>query len=184
MPDAAPETPDAPAAAAPAAAPAPKHITIICTGNICRSPMGEGLLRHALKAEQAPLRDVPVVSCGTSAWHEGEAATANAVRALQKCGIDISAHRSRQVTKRIVENSLAIFAMTSDHLETLHDLYGDTLPAPAMLMRGLMDLPAEELYADEVADPFGGDLHRYEDCRDDIVAAVPSILNFLRGLVK
>jgi protein-tyrosine-phosphatase len=130
------------------------------------------------------LRDIPVVSCGTSAWHEGEAASENAVRALQKCGIDSSAHRSRQITTRIVENSLAIFAMTGDHLETLRNLYGGALPAATLLMRGLMEPSAEELYADEVADPYGGNLREYEDCRDDMVAAIPSILNFLRELVK
>jgi protein-tyrosine-phosphatase len=175
------KTPAPPAPAAPAAAPAKKHITFVCTGNICRSPMAEALLRHALAAEQPPLRDTPILSCGTSAWHEGDAATANAVLALKQYGIDLSAHRSQQVTKEIVENSIAIFAMTSDHLETLQHYYGKALPADTLLMRGLMQFGMQDNpHADEVEDPYGGDLQTYKDCRDNMVAALPSILNFLR----
>ena len=46
--------------------PAPGYILIVCTGNICRSPMGEGLLKHALAGQPEPLQSLKVISAGVS----------------------------------------------------------------------------------------------------------------------
>ena len=55
---------------------APGSILIVCTANICRSPMGEGLLRHALAAEPEPLRSLKVLSAGVAA-RDGEPVSEN-----------------------------------------------------------------------------------------------------------
>ena len=52
--------------------PAPGHILVVCTGNICRSPMAEGLLKHALTGQPEPLKSLRVVSAGVAA-RTGEA---------------------------------------------------------------------------------------------------------------
>jgi len=64
-------------------------ILVVCTGNICRSPMAQGLLRSELEARS--IADVTVESAGISGW-DGAAATPEAVEALGELGIDIATH--------------------------------------------------------------------------------------------
>jgi protein-tyrosine-phosphatase len=59
----------------------PKFVTCVCTANVCRSPMAEALLRHALAAEPEPLKSLQVVSAGVSAW-DGYPITENSAAAL------------------------------------------------------------------------------------------------------
>ncbi|MES1168851.1 MAG: hypothetical protein ABUL61_06740 [Oleiharenicola lentus] len=94
--------------------PSPGHILIVCTGNICRSPMGQGLLAHALSAQPEPLRSLKVISAGVAA-HTGEAVSENSVIALRKVGIDISHLRSQGLTQEMLDHSLAVFGMTESH---------------------------------------------------------------------
>ncbi|MDR1497547.1 MAG: low molecular weight protein arginine phosphatase [Puniceicoccales bacterium] len=154
-----------------------RHITFVCTGNICRSPMAEGLIRHALKTETGPLRTLAVRSVGIAAF-AGSPASDNAVRALKKVSIDISAHRSCPATPEIIETSLAVFAMTTSHLLVLRRRF-PRLPADTFLMREFYAaaLPNAPL---EIPDPYGFDLAEYESCRDSMVEAIPSLLAFLR----
>ncbi|MDR2845530.1 MAG: low molecular weight protein arginine phosphatase [Puniceicoccales bacterium] len=155
----------------------PKHVTFVCTGNICRSPMAEGLLRHALQAEPEPLRSLRVLSTGLAAY-TGEPASPNAVRALKNVGIDIASHRSRSTTPEIVNHSLAVFVMTTQHLQALTAHFPNR-PAGTHLMRALIagDVPRE------IPDPYGMGLADYEACRDSMVEAIPSIVAFLRKIV-
>ncbi|MFM1875802.1 MAG: hypothetical protein RL266_1539 [Bacteroidota bacterium] len=68
------------------------RVLMVCLGNICRSPMAEGILKH--KAQQLGL-DVFIDSAGTSNWHEGEQADERAMEEMRRNGIDISDQRSR-----------------------------------------------------------------------------------------
>ena len=92
--------------------PEPGHILVVCTGNICRSPMAEGLLRHALAAQPAPLQSLKVVSAGV-ATRLGEPVSENSVIALKKAGIDISGHRSQPLTQKMLDHALAVGVLTS-----------------------------------------------------------------------
>src|SRR5471032_2177262 len=94
--------------------PAPGHILILCTGNICRSPMAEGLLKHALAGQAGPLKSLKVVSAGV-ATRAGEPISENSVIALKKAGIDISGQRSRPVTQEMLDDALVVFGMTESH---------------------------------------------------------------------
>lgn len=92
-----------------------KKILVVCIGNICRSPVGEAFLAHRLK-EIAP--DVSVSSAGITAMVDKPAdATAQEIM-LQK-GIDISAHRARQLTKEILLDSDLILTMETRHQEQI-----------------------------------------------------------------
>jgi protein-tyrosine phosphatase len=83
----------------------------VCTGNICRSPMAEVLLRVRL-AERGV--DARVSSAGTLAW--GGPATTNASIALEEIGIEMQGHLSRQLTAALIEPADLVVGMTRDHV--------------------------------------------------------------------
>lgn len=150
------------------------HIIVVCTANICRSPMGERLLAHALAAEEAPLNQLQVISAGIAAQN-GQAPSPNSVQAMRSVGLDLNDHRSRQIDDGMLQRAFAIFCMTETH-RALLQAYFDELPAHLYLFRELMPAGSPK----EIPDPYGGPLPEYETCRDSMVEAVPSLLNFLR----
>ncbi len=154
-----------------------KRIIVVCTGNTCRSPMGERLLAHALAAEPPPLNELEIVSAGVAAFG-GDAPSEYAVRALEKVGLDLSDHRSRRFDSRLAEDALLILAMRSEHKDQIdHVLQG--LDVPVILFREPMG-GAD----DEVPDPFGGDLSAYTEVRDSIAESVPHIIRYIRSLLE
>ena len=150
------------------------HILIVCTANICRSPMGERLLAHGLAAEKAPLSEMQVASAGISAY-QGDPASQNSVMALRSVRIDLSDHHSQQITQDLLDQAFAVFCMTQTH-RALIEAHFRQRPAHVYLFRELMG-DGESL---EIPDPFGRSLSEYEVCRDSMVEAIPSILAFLR----
>lgn len=155
----------------------PGHILTVCTANICRSPMAEALLQHALHGQPEPLRSLKVVSAGVAARF-GEPVSENSVYALKKVGIDLNGHVAQPLTRELVDGALAIFCMTESH-RAMIQLTFDPAPKHIYLLRELMPKPADP----EIADPFGGSLRLYEACRDEMVEAIPSLLEFLRTIV-
>jgi protein-tyrosine-phosphatase len=156
--------------------PAPGHILIVCTGNICRSPMAQGLLAHALSAQPEPLRSLKVISAGVAA-HTGEAISENSVTALKKVGIDISGLRSQGLTQDLLDKSLVVFGMTDSHRAIIRSR-ARPVPEHLHLFREFLPPPASP----EIGDPYGGPLKLYESARDEMVEAIPSIVDFLKKL--
>lgn len=149
-------------------------IIAVCTGNICRSPMAEALLAHALKAESGRLANFKVISAGVAA-RDGDPPSANSVTALKKVGLDISGHRSQALTPELVKKADVIFGMTESHRAVIQAAISP-MPRNIYLIREFMPQAAES----EIADPYGGPLPLYEECRDEIVEALPSVMKFLR----
>jgi protein-tyrosine-phosphatase len=148
-------------------------VTIVCTGNTCRSPMAEVLLRHALDARDPALPPIRVQSAGVSAY-AGDPASENAVRAVQKVGLNLESHRSRKLTAPLLEESDLIIAMTESHLALIEHFFPDS-SVPAILFREPADGPGSE-----VPDPFGGSLGDYIETRDSLAAAIPALLKELQ----
>lgn len=153
---------------------ATKHVTFVCAGNICRSPMAEGLLKDALLHAPEPLCSIRVISCGTST-DDGMLAHEDAVLAMSARGIDIGRHRSRVVTRDIVARSLALFSMSYKYLAHLRSWYPNVMPADAFVMRELMPPPDNG----GIIDPFNSGLEAYIRCRDRMSEAIPSIVMFI-----
>lgn len=152
-------------------------VIIVCTANICRSPMAEGLLAHALAGQEEPLRSIRVLSAGVAA-RVGERVSENSVLAMKKVGIDIAAHRAQPLTQELLDDALAVFCMTESH-RTVIELQAAPPPAELHLLRDFLPPTATR----EIADPYGGALRLYEASRDEMVEAIPSLLAFLKQRV-
>ena len=147
-----------------------KNVLFICTGNICRSPMAEGLLRQMSGGR------VEVVSAGLGAGR-GQQPSAHAIRVLKEEGIDISEIRSQPVSAHLLEKADHIFTMTRDHLDMLLLLFPE-MAAKARLLR--FDEAAKGGRAD-VTDPIGGTRETYESCKEDIKRAMPRVMELITG---
>lgn len=154
--------------------PATGPILTVCTANICRSPMAAGLLQHALLGQSEPLKSLKVFSAGVAA-RTGERVSENSVIALKKAGIDISQSRSRPLTPELITSASLILCMTESH-RAMIQLNFDPVPRHVYLFREFMPRGADK----EIGDPYGGPLKVYEAARDEMVEAIPSLLEFLK----
>jgi protein-tyrosine phosphatase len=94
------------------------RVLFVCTGNICRSPTAEGVLRHMVAAEG--LADVvEIESAGTHGYHIGEPPDPRTVRAAAARGFDLSRQRARNVCRADFHNFDVILAMDAGHLADL-----------------------------------------------------------------
>lgn len=157
--------------------PAKDTIVIVCTANICRSPMGERLLSHALAAEKPPLNGLKVVSAGVAAG-VGHAATDHSITAMKKVGIDLADHSSRPLTQELLDSALAVFCMTETH-RALIQISFERVPDRVHLFREFMGKDGDT----DIPDPYGQNFGNYVSSRDSMVEAIPSIVRFLRTIV-
>lgn len=95
------------------------RILMVCLGNICRSPLAEGILKEKIK--QANL-NWHVDSAGTSGWHSGELPDRRSIKIAEKFGIDITDQRSRKVRSIDYEEFDIIFAMDTQNHKDLMEL--------------------------------------------------------------
>jgi len=154
----------------------PGTIVTVCTANICRSPMAEALLKHALRAQPEPLRSWKIVSAGVAA-RPGDRVSENSITALKKVGLDIKGHTSRPLTRQLLDEAVAILCMTESH-RAMIQLSFDPPPRHVYLFREFMPRAADK----EIGDPYGGPLAEYEACRDEMVEAIPSLVEFFKEL--
>jgi len=138
---------------------------VVCTGNICRSPVGEVVLRA--KLADAGIDDVVVTSSGTSGWHIGDPMDSRAAAALARRGYDGSAHRAQEFRSSWFPERDLVLAMDSGHLSAL------------LRRRGDHAVPVE-LFADaEVPDPYYGDDDGFDDVLTQIEKAADLWVNRL-----
>lgn len=97
----------------------PLKILFVCLGNICRSPIAHGLLKH--KAELKNL-DWEIDSAGTSDWHEGESPNEKSVKVMKRHGIDITYQRSRPLRRKDLEHFDIIYVMDSSNYKDVTDM--------------------------------------------------------------
>jgi protein-tyrosine phosphatase len=147
-------------------------ILVVCTGNVCRSPMAEGFLRAALADRLGD--DAPVVSsAGTAGW-DGSAAMEESVRSAGERGADIRAHVARRLQASMVERADLILCMSADHrasiLRAWPGVSGKTFTLTE-LVRLLEASPAGGPMADRIAvaaSARNGSRHVDEDVRDPL----------------
>lgn len=133
------------------------RILVVCTGNVCRSPMAEGLLaRHA---QTAGLHHVVVESAGTHA-PEGSPASTFARQAAAELGADIDRHRARYLNRAMVEDADLILVMENAHEQFIASALPAASEGKVKLMR---TYHAGDPSSEDVPDPIGADLGYYRD---------------------
>lgn len=140
----------------------PKTVLFVCSGNICRSPMAEGLLKKMLKERLGEAsKDFRVLSAGVSAF--GGYATAEAIQVMRDEGIDLSNFRSKQLTMRMVEEADLILPMKRSHKFRVLSLN----PRAKGRVFTLKEFSGETESVD-IADPYGKGIEAYRACANEI----------------
>jgi protein-tyrosine phosphatase len=143
-------------------------VLVVCTGNICRSPTGEGVLKHLAEKENLAIQ---FDSAGTHDYHVGEAPDRRAIAHAKRRGYDLSGLRARQVVPEDFEKFDLVLAMDRGHLKILERM------CPAGSRHKLRLFAAGE----EVPDPYYGGAEHFEQALDLIEKAAKRLLDELRS---
>lgn len=142
---------------------------MVCLGNICRSPLAEGILQSKL-----PARDFIVDSAGTGGWHAGDCPDHRSINAAKKRGLDISKQKARQIKKSDFTDFDHIYVMDSSNLKDVTRL------APTPQTKAKVVLMMDEIFPGQkvdVPDPYYGSAKDFDALYDmldevcEIVAA-------------
>ncbi len=149
-----------------------KHrILFVCLGNICRSPMAEGVFRR-IAEEEGALHLFDIDSAGLGHWHIGQAPDPRAQSAARDRGIDISGQSARQVADTDFDRFDLILAMDGENYEELVQL----APSGARRkVRRFLDF-APKVRKKDVPDPFFGGTDGFDEALDLIEQAVRGLL--------
>lgn len=149
-------------------------LLFVCTGNTCRSPMAESMMRSLLaqrlgvSGEQLEQRGLMVMSAGISAM-SGSIATPEAVAVVGQRGCDLKRHESQPLTERLIRFADLILTMTRGHREAILSQWPSAAGRIHLLCRDGSD----------IADPIGGPLEMYERCALQIESQLKEWLEFI-----
>lgn len=154
-----------------------KNILFVCTGNTCRSPMAEAILKKMIKEKSPGLCDgIKVSSAGTAAIN-GAPPTYEAYDVMKRRGIDIESHNARLVNKEIINKADIVFAMTQRHYDELISRFPESKDKIFILK----EYAGIEEGEKNVADPIGEPEEVYEKCARIIEESLEKIIE--KGLV-
>lgn len=153
--------------------PRPVRVLMVCLGNICRSPMAEGIFRHILGADATHWH---IDSAGTSAFHVGERPDERAIDTLAQRGIDIRNQRSRQFTPSDLEVFDYILTMDMQNLRDVRGLANGKEQVERIRLLSEYSYPNDNI---EVPDPYYGGRNGFVQVADLIES---SCLAFIKAV--
>jgi protein-tyrosine phosphatase len=142
-------------------------VVVVCTGNTCRSPMAEAMMRAQLaerygcSVAELEGRGIVVLSAGSAAM-DGTPAAPSAVEVMRARGLDLGNHTSQPLSDHLVREADVILTMTQGHRASILASW------PTVADRTFLISPDD----DNVSDPIGGPLELYEKCADQISHAI------------
>ena len=158
-------------------APERTSVLFVCLGNICRSPLAEGVFRHLVEEEGLEDR-FEIDSAGTGAWHVGELPDGRAALIAQQHGIDLES-RARQVQEEDFDRFDYVIAMDHENLRALNrmrDASGSDVSVE--LLRAFDDDSSD---GDEVPDPYYGGASGFENVYQMVRRSCKGLLKELRA---
>jgi protein-tyrosine phosphatase len=147
------------------------RILFVCTGNICRSPTAEGVLRARAEAQALGER-VEVASAGTHLYHVGEPPDPRAILAAARRGVDISHQRARRIERQDFLDYDLVIALDRSHRALLRSRCPEDM---AHKLRLFMDY-APEFGISDVPDPYYGSAADFERVLDIVERGADAIL--------
>lgn len=132
----------------------PYQVIIVCSGNTCRSPMAEGILKKALAERGA--ENVAIISAGTLGLVDSPA-TPSAVEVARSFAVDISQHRSQSFTPELAQRSDLILALAEEHYQTALEYRAENV-----FMLKTFPRRTKDLRGSSIRDPIGGDGQMYQ----------------------
>jgi protein-tyrosine phosphatase len=152
----------------------PRRILFVCTGNICRSPTAEGVLRHMARAREMA-GHIDVASAGLEGWHAGAPPDARTHEHALRRGYDLSTQRARHFAPRDFERFDWVIAMDAGHHARLREL---AVPVHAHKLRHAADFAAS-VPPSGVPDPYYGGARDFETVLDMVEAVCEGVLTAL-----
>lgn len=137
-----------------------KKIMFICTGNICRSAMADGLMKKLVKEQN---KDIEVYSCGIFA-EDGDSPTYNAVEAIKEYGVDLKNHRATNIRNSKIKDMDIILCATVSHKNNVKAMYPE-LKDKILTMKEYAGFDESDL---DIPDPWGYDIETYRFCASTI----------------
>ena len=151
-------------------------VLVVCTGNICRSPTGEGVLRH-LARERGLAERITVRSAGTHDYHVGECPDSRTLEHASRRGYDLSAQRAMQVSREHFHEFDYVLAMDRSHLRQLKAL----APPDAKARLGMFLDASTRWKGEEVPDPYYGGAAGFEQVLDMVEDAARGWLDIIEA---
>jgi len=143
-------------------------VMFICTGNICRSAMADGLMKELTKG-----KDVEVYSCGIYA-QTGDYATYNSIEAIKKYDVDLTSHRATNIKDSNIKEMDLILCATQSHKDSVLHLYPNLRDRTyTMKEYAEIDENGKDM---NINDPWGYDMEIYRHCASEIYKCVERIL--------
>ena len=151
------------------------NIMFICTGNICRSAMADGMMKKLIKENNI---DAQVYSCGVYA-ETGDYATYNAIEVASEYGADISSHRATNIRDSKIKEMDLILCATVSHKQSVLYLYPG-LQGKVFTMKEYAKLDKDGQDMD-IKDPWGYDEFVYRKCASEIEDCLEKTIEILKN---